>query len=114
MSSRFLQKDFLKCGKCNFMHRYTRGYRPIPNPVLFNSDAHCRSYHQEQRASVGYSGVRLSCVCPGCNKMHSEWTWLDFQTFIDAKSKLPRSEQKKYVLLPTSTHEPMETVVSEQ
>ncbi|CUG88463.1 Hypothetical protein, putative [Bodo saltans] len=98
MSSRFLQKDFLKCGNCTFMHRYARGYRPIPNPILFKSDVHCRSFSDEQRMSAGYSGMRLSTKCPSCEKLHSKWTWMDFQTFLDEKEKLPLSEQRKYLL----------------
>lgn len=97
MSSRFLQKDFLKCAKCNFMHRYARGYKPIANPVLFKSDEQCRNYYNEQRMSVGYEGMRVSSKCPQCERFHSEWTWMDFQTFLDEKSKLPKTEQKKYL-----------------
>lgn len=59
--------------------------------------------------------MRLSCVCPSCKKMHSEWTWMDFQTFIDAKSKLSRSEQAKYLLRPSvSLEEPSPTTKAEE
>jgi hypothetical protein len=97
MASRFLQKDFLKCGNCTFMHRYARGYRPIPNPILFQSDAHCHSFTNEERMSAGYSGIKVSAKCPSCEKMHSKWTWMDFQTFLDEKEKLPQHEQRKYL-----------------
>lgn len=79
------------------MHRYAKGYSPIANPVLFNSDEHCRNWFSEIRNSVGYEGQRLTCKCPQCNRFHSEWTWMDFQSFIDAKSRLSKQEQLRYL-----------------
>ena len=97
MSSRFLQKDFLQCSKCNFVHRYARGYKPIGNPILFNSDQQCRDYFNEIRASTGYQGIRLSCKCPSCEKLHTEWKWVDFQSFLRMKESMSRAEQAKYL-----------------
>lgn len=87
MSSRFLQKDFLRCGKCRFVHRYARGYKPIANPILFKAEEHCKNYFNERRQCAGYAQHKLTCRCPNCATLHSEWSWLDFQSYIREKER---------------------------
>ena len=85
MASRWLQKDFLLCTRCQFIHRYVEGYRPIPNPILFKTDAHCKQHFDQQRKAAWYVGLPLTAQCPGCTKRHSQWTVLTFQQVIDRK-----------------------------
>ena len=88
--SAFLQKDFIKCNLCSSTQRFTRGYAPPPNPMLWDSDDQIDSYHNEQRMSTGYQGLRLTAKCEQCTKVHSGWRVVDFQTYIadeEAKEK---------------------------
>jgi hypothetical protein len=87
MSNRFLQKSFLQCARCGSTQRHALGYRPIANPMLFNSDTQCGDFHNEQRVSMGYVGVKISCTCSSCKVMHSQWRHVDFQTFLDGKQQ---------------------------
>ncbi|KEG15080.1 hypothetical protein DQ04_00191040 [Trypanosoma grayi] len=100
MSSRYFQKYFLRCGHCQSVQRYAKGYRPIPNPILFDSDTHCRSYHHEQRECAGMSGILMTCRCDKCQRVHSQWKVMDFQEFLDAKL-LMSAEQRKTLLWST-------------
>ncbi|RNF09110.1 uncharacterized protein Tco025E_07013 [Trypanosoma conorhini] len=97
MSSRFFQKYFLRCGLCQSIQRHAKGYRPIPNPILFDSDAQCRSYHREQRECAGMSGYVVTCRCDKCQRVHSSWSVVDFQEFLDAKSSM--TPEKRTALL---------------
>ncbi|KAH9589344.1 hypothetical protein LSM04_007142 [Trypanosoma melophagium] len=97
MSSRFFQKYFLRCGHCKSIQRHAKGYKPIPNPILFDSDAHCRSYHREQRESAGMSGILVTCRCNKCERIHSSWKVMDFQEFLDAKLAMSAEERKKFL-----------------
>lgn len=95
MSNRFLQKFYVRCGHCAAVQRSAHGYRPIPNPILFNSDDHCKSYHTEQRRSVGFAGMRVTCRCDKCTRMHSNWKVLDSQEFLDAKLSMTPEERQR-------------------
>ncbi|EAN78752.1 uncharacterized protein TEOVI_000112000 [Trypanosoma equiperdum] len=93
MSSRFFQKYFIRCGNCQTIQRYAKGYKPIPNPILFDSDAHCRSYHRERRDCTGLTGTLVTCRCDKCARVHSHWTVMDFQEFLDAKLVMTPEER---------------------
>ncbi|CCW61217.1 unnamed protein product [Phytomonas sp. EM1] len=95
LGNRFYQKFYLHCGHCKGIQRAAQGYRPIPNPILFDSDAHCRSYHNEQRRANGFVGMRVSCRCEACHRMHSNWTVLDAQQFIDIKLKMSPEDRQR-------------------
>ncbi|KAF8282500.1 hypothetical protein TcG_05888 [Trypanosoma cruzi] len=99
MSSRFFQKYFLRCGHCQSIQRHAKGYRPIPNPILFDADAHCRSYHREQRECTGMSGYVVTCRCEKCHRIHSSWEVVDFQELLDAKGSMS-PEKRKALLWP--------------
>ncbi|KAG5481001.1 hypothetical protein LSCM1_06676 [Leishmania martiniquensis] len=93
MSNRFFQKFYLRCGECSAMQRSAQGYKPISNPILFNSDEHCRNYHDEQRRAVGYSGMLVTCRCDRCKRVHSNWKVLDAQQFLDVKLRMTPEER---------------------
>ncbi|KAG8341066.1 hypothetical protein TRVL_08107 [Trypanosoma vivax] len=95
MSSRFHQKYFLRCGHCKSTQRYAKGYRPIPNPILFDSDAHCRSYHRERQESAGMVRILPTCRCNKCLRIHSDWKVIDFQQFLDIKLAMSAEEKDK-------------------
>lgn len=97
-ASRWLQKDFFKCNRCDFLQRYARGYRPIPNPILFKTDEHCLSWSQEQKNALGYMEQNLAMKCDGCTEYHAEWKYLDFQSYLDEKEKLSPAQQKRYLV----------------
>jgi hypothetical protein len=85
MSNRFLQKSFLKCSRCGSTQRHAIGYRPIANPMLFNSAQQCGDFHNQHRVNTGFTGLKLSCTCEQCKVMHSQWSYVDFQEFLDGK-----------------------------
>ncbi|EPY31214.1 hypothetical protein STCU_03552 [Strigomonas culicis] len=95
MSNRFYQKFYLQCGQCRAVQRSAQGYRPLANPILFNSDDQCRNYHQEQRRAASYSGMRVTCRCDKCTRVHSNWRVLDGQQFLDHKLSLTPEERSK-------------------
>jgi hypothetical protein len=84
MSQRWLQRDFMRCMSCSSVQRTVRGYKPIPNPILYDPDEQARSYHREVDTAVHRTSD--SRLCSSCNKMHGRWEWVDFQTFIDEKA----------------------------
>jgi hypothetical protein len=84
-SSRWLQKDFFVCGLCNTVQKHIRGYKPIPNPVLFNAADSCRAYARETQDSVGYVDHQLMKKCDGCKTLHGSWNWIDFQDAMKRK-----------------------------
>lgn len=86
MSNRFYQKLMLQCGNCGAFRRAAQGYKPIPNPMLFNAEEHCRSYHMEQqRSNLSTEGVLRSGMCSGCRKVHYNWKVIDHQSYLDKK-----------------------------
>ncbi|CAD2222243.1 hypothetical protein AGDE_00682 [Angomonas deanei] len=95
MSNRFYQKYFIRCGNCSAIQRGAQGYKPIPNPILFNSDAHSRSFHNEQRRSAGFVGMRITSRCDKCTRVHSDWSMLDHQQLLDVKGSMTAEERKK-------------------
>ncbi|RNF09867.1 hypothetical protein TraAM80_01893 [Trypanosoma rangeli] len=105
MSSRFFQKYFFRCEHCKSIQRHAKGYRPIPNPILFDSDAHCRSYHREQRECTGMSGSVVTCRCDKCQRVHSSWGVVDFQEFLDLKESM--TPEKRVALLWPSAGNPV-------
>lgn len=63
------------------------GYKPIPNPILFDSEEQSRNYHLQQSLSVNYLNLDTTQKCEGCSQLHSQWTILTHQQYIDMKSK---------------------------
>lgn len=94
-SNRFFQKWYLRCGNCTAIQRSAQGYRPIPNPMLFNSDDHCRSFHHEQRRSKGFVGMSVTCRCDKCARVHSNWSVMNAQEFLDAKLAMTPVQREK-------------------
>lgn len=95
MSNRYFQKFYVRCGSCDAIQRMAQGYRPIANPMLFNSDVQCGNYHKEQRRAAGFSGMRVTCRCDACARVHSDWTVLDAQTFLDIKLKMTPEQRQR-------------------
>ncbi|KAK7196344.1 hypothetical protein NESM_000570700 [Novymonas esmeraldas] len=95
MSNRFYQKFYLRCGKCAAIQRSAQGYKPIANPILFKSDVHCRNFHDEQRRAAGYSGMLVTCRCDSCKRVHSSWSVMSAQQFLEAKLSMTPEERKE-------------------
>lgn len=85
MSSRWLQRDFFVCGLCSNVQKHIRGYKPIPNPILFNAEEHCKSWSREMKNSVGYIEQQFMKKCDNCKTLHGSWNWIDFQEALKRK-----------------------------
>ena len=98
MSSRFLQRDYFVCGLCNSVQRHIRGYKPIPNPILFNSAEQCKAFARDQKDCVGYVDSHVMKKCDCCKSLHGSWRWVDFQEALrrkDAKHALRGASEPK-------------------
>lgn len=84
-SSRWLQRDFFVCGLCSNVQKHIRGYKPIPNPILFNAEEQCRSWTRELKNSVGYIDHQFMKKCDNCKTLHGSWNWIDFQEALKRK-----------------------------
>lgn len=94
MSSRWLIRDFVKCGRCGHIQRLVQGYMPLPDPVLFDTNKHCTAYHEGvNKARGGPSDVVVAVPCDGCQGCHSSWEKMDFQRYLsemEARDKASR------------------------
>lgn len=87
MSSRFYQRDFFLCGLCKHVQKHHRGYKPIPNPVLFDPAEQTKAYHRETKDSVGYVDNYFMKKCDKCATVHGSWKWMDFQQVLNRKEE---------------------------
>jgi hypothetical protein len=87
MTSRWLQRDYFSCGLCGHVQKHIRGYKPIPNPMLFNAEEHCRAYARETKDCVGYIDRQMMKRCDDCGGLHGQWTWMHFQDAIRKKEQ---------------------------
>ena len=86
--SRWLVKNFLKCGRCSNVQRHATDYKEIPNPMFFDNNEMGRYWADQQRIAVGHVGRSLSEKCEGCGSMHNQWSVLNHNQYMKEKALL--------------------------
>lgn len=85
--SRWLATNFIQCLRCNGTQRMAIGYKPIPNPILFNSEDQSRNYHNQTRLYSHHHGLDVTQKCESCARLHSQWNVLSHNQYLDMKEK---------------------------
>ncbi len=92
-SNRWLSKQLWRCGTCNTLKRHTEGYRPIPNPILYDNVAQQKAYVAEMNRSVALRG-HFMLDCERCG-VHGDWNHVTFQEAIAEKEKEFESTKRR-------------------
>ena len=56
--------------------------------MLFDSNKQCSDFANERRVNTNFTGLKLSEKCTTCDVIHSQWTPIDFQEFLDGSTKV--------------------------
>jgi hypothetical protein len=83
-ANRWLTTQLWRCGQCSKLSRQVEGYRPISNPMLYDSYRQNNHHHSARAVAVGDRGMFMK-KCDGCAAVHNKWTFTDFQSALDEK-----------------------------
>jgi hypothetical protein len=90
---RWLSQQLWKCGGCAAVAKHIDGYTPILNPYHFDHKAQDTAFLAERGRLAGHRGSFMK-RCETCNKVHNNWSQIDFQTQLEARAAANHAAQQ--------------------